>query len=187
MISEERSHGNLTPTVTTRVQLPANVPMVSLLGPDDEVLRAIEEGFSDLDIHARGNLITLTGAKARVDLAEQLIDELGAIAASGEPLAPEAVGRAISILTASAERPAHVLTMNILSTRGRTIRPKTVGQKRYVEAIDEHTIVFGIGPAGTGKTYLAMAKAVQALQAKQVNRIVLTRPAVEAGDRKSGV
>jgi phosphate starvation-inducible protein PhoH and related proteins len=81
------------------------------------------------------------------------------------------------------ERPADVLTMNIVSNRGRTIRPKTLGQKRYVDAIDEHTIVFGIGPAGTGKTYLAMAKAVAALQAKQVNRIILTRPAVEAGER----
>ena len=81
------------------------------------------------------------------------------------------------------ERPADVLTLNILSNRGRTIRPKTLNQKRYVDAIDEHTIVFGIGPAGTGKTYLAMAKAVQALQAKQVNRIILTRPAVEAGER----
>ena len=81
------------------------------------------------------------------------------------------------------ERPAEVLTLNILSRRGRTIRPKTLGQKRYVDAIDQHTIVFGIGPAGTGKTYLAMAKAVQALQAKQVNRIILTRPAVEAGER----
>jgi phosphate starvation-inducible PhoH-like protein len=76
-----------------------------------------------------------------------------------------------------------VLTQNILSSRGRTIRPKTLNQKRYVDAIDKHTIVFGIGPAGTGKTYLAMAKAVQALQAKEVNRIILTRPAVEAGER----
>ena len=76
----------------------------------------------------------------------------------------------------TAERPAEVLTLNILSNRGRTIRPKTLNQKRYVDAIDQHTIVFGIGPAGTGKTYLAVAKAVQALQAKQVNRIILTRP-----------
>ena len=85
--------------------------------------------------------------------------------------------------TETGERPADVLTLNILSNRGRTIRPKTLNQKRYVDAIDKHTIVFGIGPAGTGKTYLAMAKAVQALQAKQVNRIILTRPAVEAGER----
>jgi phosphate starvation-inducible PhoH-like protein len=83
----------------------------------------------------------------------------------------------------SQERPADVLSLNILSNRGRTIRPKTLNQKRYVDAIDKHTIVFGIGPAGTGKTYLAMAKAVQALQSKSVNRIILTRPAVEAGER----
>src|SRR5207253_11215257 len=76
------------------------------------------------------------------------------------------------------------LSLNIISSRGRTIRPKTLNQKKYVDAIDAHTIVFGIGPAGTGKTYLAMAKAVQALQAKQVNRIILTRPAVEAGERR---
>ena len=80
-------------------------------------------------------------------------------------------------------RPSQVLGLNIISRRGRTIRPKTLNQKRYVDAIDEHTIVFGIGPAGTGKTYLAMAKAVQSLQAKQVTRIILTRPAVEAGER----
>src|SRR5699024_2748523 len=118
--------------------------MVSLLGRDDEVLRAIEEGFSDVDVHARGNIITLTGPPARVELAEQLIDELGHSAASGHPPAPEAVQRATSIPTASgAERPANVLTMNVLASRGRTIRPKTVGQKTYVEAIDENTSVFG--------------------------------------------
>jgi phosphate starvation-inducible PhoH-like protein len=82
-----------------------------------------------------------------------------------------------------AESPAEVLSLNIVSNRGRTIRPKTANQKRYVDAIDENTITFGIGPAGTGKTYLAMAKAVAALQAKKVNRIILTRPAVEAGEK----
>lgn len=104
--------------------------------------------------------------------------------AGGQVLTPDAVDRSIGMLRQqTAERPADVLTLNILSNRGRTIRPKTLNQKRYVDAIDEHTVVFGIGPAGTGKTYLAMAKAVQALQAKQVNRIILTRPAVEAGER----
>ena len=100
-------------------------------------------------------------------------------------LTPDAVQRSLGMLRDSrpSERPADVLSLNILSSRGRTIRPKTLNQKRYVDAIDNHTIVFGIGPAGTGKTYLAMAKAVQALQAKQVNRIILTRPAVEAGER----
>jgi len=87
------------------------------------------------------------------------------------------------MMAAEEAAPADVLTHNILSSRGKTIRPKTLNQKRYVDAIDKHTVVFGIGPAGTGKTYLAVAKAVQALQAKEVNRIVLTRPAVEAGER----
>jgi len=170
--------------VTHQVTIPDDVPMVALLGRRDEVLRAIEKGFDDVDMHVRGNVVTLIGPQGDVALAERLLDELSQVAASGQPLEADAVERAITILTAATtDRPAQVLTMNILSSRGRTIRPKTVGQKDYVEAIDRHTVVFGIGPAGTGKTYLAMAKAVQALQAKQVNRIVLTRPAVEAGER----
>ncbi len=169
--------------VTHQVTIPDDVPMVALLGRRDEVLRAIEKGFAGVDMHVRGNVVTLTGPPGDVALAERLLDELSQVAGSGQPLDADAVERAITILTATTtDRPAQVLTMNILSNRGRTIRPKTMGQKEYVEAIDRHTVVFGIGPAGTGKTYLAMAKAVQALQAKQVNRIVLTRPAVEAGE-----
>ena len=172
-----------TASVTHQVTVPDDVPMVALLGRRDEVLRAIEAGFRGVDVHVRGNVVTLTGPSGDVALAERLLDELSQVAASGQPLEADAVERAIAILTAATtDRPAQVLTMNILSTRGRTIRPKTVGQKDYVEAIDRHTVVFGIGPAGTGKTYLAMAKAVQALQAKEVNRIILTRPAVEAGE-----
>ena len=117
-------------------------------------------------------------------LVERLVDELLVILDNGQPLNRDAVERSISMLRSQpGERPADVLTMNIVSNRGRTIRPKTLNQKLYVDAIDRNTIVFGIGPAGTGKTYLAMAKAVAALQAKQVNRIILTRPAVEAGER----
>ncbi|MCU1586675.1 MAG: PhoH, partial [Frankiales bacterium] len=132
----------------------------------------------------RGNEITITGSAADNALATRLVDALLALVGKGEPLTPDVIERSLAMLTGGGnDRPADVLTLNIVSNRGRTIRPKTVNQKRYVEAIDEHTIVFGIGPAGTGKTYLAMAKAVQALQAKQVNRIILTRPAVEAGER----
>jgi len=187
--STESSQPSVNPVgqtthVTHQVTVPDDVPMVALLGRRDEVLRSIEKGFRSLDIHVRGNVVTLTGPSGDVALAERLIDELSQVAGSGQPLEADAVERAITILTAATtDRPAQVLTMNILSSRGRTIRPKTVGQKDYVEAIDRHTVVFGIGPAGTGKTYLAMAKAVQALQSKQVNRIVLTRPAVEAGER----
>ena len=108
--------------------------------------------------------------------------EMLALLRTGQGLSPESVERSIGLLK-SGNRPSEVLTANILSNRGKTIRPKTLNQKRYVDAIDAHTIVFGIGPAGTGKTYLAVAKAVQALQAKRITRIVLTRPAVEAGER----
>src|SRR5699024_11161374 len=169
--------------VTHQVVIPDTVPMVFLLGRRDEVLRAVEDGFEAVDVHVRGNVVTLSGPDRQGALARRLTAELAPMAGSGQPLSAAAVARAIGILTAPTDKPAEVLTMNILSSRGRTIRPKTVGQKDYVEAIDANTVVFGIGPAGTGKTYLAMAKAVQALQAKQVNRIVLTRPAVEAGER----
>ena len=165
------------------VTVPASVPMVTLLGPHDDFLRIIERDFT-ADIHARGNTVTITGDPAEAALVERLLDELVTLIRTGQGLSAELVERAITMLRAETqERPADVLSLNILSNRGRTIRPKTLNQKRYVDAIDRHTVVFGIGPAGTGKTYLAMAKAVQALQAKEVNRILLTRPAVEAGER----
>jgi phosphate starvation-inducible PhoH-like protein len=170
----------------TPVRSSINVPpdlIVGLLGSADENLRALERILA-ADIHARGNALTLTGEPADVALAERVISELIAIAASGQPLTPEVVRHSVAMLTGTeGESPAEVLTLDILSRRGKTIRPKTLNQKRYVDAIDAHTIVFGIGPAGTGKTYLAMAKAVRALQTKQVSRIILTRPAVEAGER----
>ncbi|HEU5043067.1 MAG TPA: PhoH family protein, partial [Nocardioidaceae bacterium] len=165
------------------IVVPASIPMVALLGPGDEHLTQIENAF-EADVHVRGNQITLRGDPAEVALAERLIDELVTIIRTGQGLTPETVERVASMLRAETkERPADVLSLNILSNRGRTIRPKTLNQKRYVDAIDKHTIVFGIGPAGTGKTYLAMAKAVQALQSKKVNRIILSRPAVEAGEK----
>jgi phosphate starvation-inducible PhoH-like protein len=173
--------GTVVPAHTFTI--PSSVPAVALLGPSDEFLRLIEDSFSST-IHARGNTITVTGPPAEAALVERLLDELVTILRTGQNLTRETVERSVSMLrTETREKPAEVLSLNILSNRGRTIRPKTVNQKRYVDAIDKHTIVFGIGPAGTGKTYLAVAKAVQALQAKQVNRIILTRPAVEAGER----
>ena len=173
-----------TAEVEHRVVIPASLPAVAVLGPGDQVLRAVEAGFPAVRIHARGDEVTLHGPAADVELASRLLDELLEVAASGTTVDADVVARSVRMLTAATvARPAEVLTQNILSSRGRTIRPKTVGQKSYVDAIDRHTVTFGIGPAGTGKTYLAMAKAVQALQAKQVNRIVLTRPAVEAGER----
>jgi len=169
--------------VQTRITVPDPKIMVNLLGAGDEILRLIERSIPS-DVHVRGNEITLTGAPADNAFAERLFTELLELIEKGETLSTDAVRRTLGMIEqGTSERPAEVLTLNILSRRGRTIRPKTLGQKRYVDAIDGKTIVFGIGPAGTGKTYLAMAKAVQALQAKQVNRIILTRPAVEAGER----
>src|SRR5690348_4055061 len=145
------------------------------------------EELLDADVHVRGNELTLTGTPADVAFAERVFTELITLAERGQQVSADAVRRTVEMLGTGSgrlgESPAEVLSLDILSRRGRTIRPKTLNQKRYVDAIDAHTIVFGIGPAGTGKTYLAMAKAVQALQTKVVNRIILTRPAVEAGER----
>ena len=169
---------------TRVVVVPSAIGMVSLLGPHDQLLATMERNLPGLDIFVRGNEIHLAGPEIELDLAESLLDELLVIVGAGQPLNRDAVERSIRMLRDRVrERPADVLMANIVSSRGRTIRPKTLNQKRYVDAIDEHTVVFGIGPAGTGKTYLAMAKAVAALQSKQVNRIILTRPAVEAGER----
>ncbi len=172
-----------TTTTQHAIVIPSSIPMVALLGAGDEFLSLIEREFQ-ADVHVRGNQITLAGPPAEVALVSRLVDELVAMIRTGQGLSAETVERSAAMLRAETnERPADVLSLNILSNRGRTIRPKTLNQKRYVDAIDKHTVVFGIGPAGTGKTYLAMAKAVQALQSKQVNRIILTRPAVEAGER----
>jgi phosphate starvation-inducible PhoH-like protein len=174
---------NGEPRSQVKIVVPADHSMVSLLGSGDELLHVIEREF-DADIHVRGNEITATGNPAETALVTDLFDELIELLRKGADLTPDAVERAAAMLRAErGVRPADVLTVGILSARGRTIRPKTLNQKRYADAIDKHTIVFAIGPAGTGKTYLAMAKAVKALQAKEVNRIILTRPAVEAGER----
>ncbi|GAA2303802.1 PhoH family protein [Nonomuraea roseoviolacea subsp. roseoviolacea] len=171
------------PTRTqAKVLIPDEYPMVSLLGSRDELLRVIEGAFR-ADIHVRGNEITVTGSPDESGAVVRLFEELVEVLRSGGELTPDAVERSIAMLRMTSDRPAEVLSLDILSSRGRTIRPKTVNQKRYVDAIDNHTVVFGIGPAGTGKTYLAMAKAVRALQEKRINRIILTRPAVEAGER----
>ncbi|QMW67594.1 PhoH family protein [Mumia sp. ZJ1417] len=191
MVESRPSEGELPPTgvpmstpepLQHTVTIPASIPMVALLGPADEFLRLIESSF-DADVHVRGNQVSIRATAAESALVERLLDELVTMIRTGQGLTTETIERSIAILrTETEERPADVLSLNILSNRGRTIRPKTLNQKRYVDAIDKQTIVFGIGPAGTGKTYLAMAKAVQALQSKDVTRIILTRPAVEAGE-----
>ena len=167
----------------TLITVPTVIPMVALIGPHDDNLRAVEAAFPSVNITVRGNEITLRGPHIDCMALENLFGELMVVIRSGNVLSVDAVARSIAMLESKpVDHPAEVLSLNIVSNRGRSIRPKTANQKRYVDAIEDHTITFGIGPAGTGKTYLAMAKAVSALQAKKVNRIILTRPAVEAGE-----
>jgi len=173
----------VTDSTQVRIVVPEEQPMISLLGSGDELLRVIENVIK-ADFHVRGNEITITGPAGETAVAARLFEELMQLVAGGAQLTSDSIEHSVSMLRRKTGiRPAEVLNLDILSSRGRTIRPKTLNQKRYVDAIDTHTIVFSIGPAGTGKTYLAMAKAVKALQAKEVNRIILTRPAVEAGER----
>ncbi|MGW0036702.1 PhoH family protein [Gordonia sp. NPDC003376] len=170
------------PVVTSNVEVPSEV-VFGLLGAGDVNLRTLEQ-LLPADIHVRGDQITLRGSAADVAASERVIAELVDLVGRGTPLTPDLVRHSVSMLSEGvSESPAEVLSLDILSRRGKTIRPKTLNQKKYVDAIDNNTVVFGLGPAGTGKTYLAMAKAVQALQAKDVTRIILTRPAVEAGER----
>ena len=167
----------------TLITVPNAIPMVAVVGPHDDNLRTIEAAFPSVNITVRGNEITLRGPHIDCAKLENLFNEMMVVIRSGNILNVDAVNRAIEMLEHEpVDHPAEVMSLNIVSNRGRTIRPKTANQKRYVDAIEDHTITFGIGPAGTGKTYLAMAMAVAALQAKKINRIILTRPAVEAGE-----
>ena len=167
----------------TLITVPNAISMVAVVGPHDDNLRVIEAAFPSVNITVRGNEITLRGPHIDCAKLENLFNEMMVVIRSGNILNVDAVNRAIEMLEHEpVDHPAEVMSLNIVSNRGRTIRPKTANQKRYVDAIEDHTITFGIGPAGTGKTYLAMAMAVAALQAKKINKIVLTRPAVEAGE-----
>jgi phosphate starvation-inducible PhoH-like protein len=154
--------------------------MVTLLGQRDELLKLVEEAFP-VAIHVRGNEITVTGEAADAERVGRLFEELVVLLETGHHLDADGLGRSIEMLKAD-QRPTEVLGTEVLRGR-KPIRPKTTGQKRYVDAVQANTVTFAIGVAGTGKSYLAVALAVQALQAKVVNRIILTRPAVEAGER----
>jgi phosphate starvation-inducible PhoH-like protein len=158
------------------------VAMVRLLGAQDRLLTTLEKQYPLVSVHVRGNDISITGDPAQVEAARRLVEELLVMVREGQDLSPVEVASSARIIQTGSS-PADVFGQAILTTRGKPIRPKTLGQKEYVDAIDKNTIVFGIGPAGTGKTYLAMAKAVQALQRKEVERIILSRPAIEAGER----
>ncbi|MCB1038058.1 MAG: PhoH family protein, partial [Acidimicrobiales bacterium] len=155
--------------------------MRPLLGERDELLRMVEVAFPGASIHVRGNEVAVGGDDA--ERVGRLIGELIAILQDGQELDPPLLSRTIDMIRAD-ERPSEVLTTEVLkAAKGRRVRPKTAGQKRYIDAIASNVITFGVGPAGTGKSWLAVAMAVQALQAKEVDRIILTRPAVEAGER----
>jgi phosphate starvation-inducible PhoH-like protein len=168
-------------TTQVTIHVPGNHLMGPLLGERDELLRMIEDAFGGADVHVRGNEISVGGDGA--DVVAQIFGELVTLLQAGQTLDTALVARTIDMVKAD-ERPSEVLTADILkASRGRQIRPKTAGQKSYVDAIAENIVTFGVGPAGTGKSWLAVAMAVRALQQKQVERIILTRPAVEAGER----
>ncbi|MEX0705081.1 MAG: PhoH family protein, partial [Nitriliruptoraceae bacterium] len=172
------------PQALITFSVPSDHSMVALLGPHDEHLRQIEAAF-EAHVHVRGDQITITSddpdETARV---VRLFEEALSLLASGRVLDAATLTQAIRMVRAdTVERPSDVLSDTLMTHRGRSIRPKTLGQKRYLDTIRDHTVTFGIGPAGTGKTYLAMGAAVRALRQREVNRLILTRPAVEAGER----
>ena len=172
------------PLSTARtVSFKSAAEMVAVLGPQDAYLSLIEDYFESISVHPKGLDLLITGPSESVNTAAKLLNELRVLASHDTQITVQVIHRLMGMLTDELKDPARSLSASILSTRGTTIRPKTINQKKYVDAIDANTVIFGIGPAGTGKTYLAMAKAVQALQSREVNRIILTRPAVEAGER----
>ncbi len=169
-------------TTQVRLVVPCDLEMVDLLGQGDHLLKLIEDQFES-DISVRGNEVSITGESGEAQGVSALLAELIALVQKGERLTPDSVDRAIEMLKRGECSPSSVFSDVLVAHRGKTIRPKTAGQKHYVDAIRRNTVTFGIGPAGTGKTYLAMAMAVDSLKKKEVGRIILTRPAVEAGER----
>ncbi|MCB1005952.1 MAG: PhoH family protein, partial [Acidimicrobiales bacterium] len=167
-------------TTSASVHVPGNHLMVGLLGQRDEYLRLVEDAFPDARVQVRGNEISIVGADAA--RAAQVFEELVVLLERGQHLEAGAIGRAIDMVR-NDERPSEVFATEVLRGRSRTVRPKSSGQKRYVDAMARNVITFVLGPAGTGKSWLAVAAAAQALQSQQVERIILTRPAVEAGER----
>ena len=165
-----------------KILVPGEQAMVALLGQRDELLKIVEAAF-DSQIVVRGNEITITGPDEEVERVSLLFEELIGLLERGHELTASSVGRSIELIKGDEARPTEVLGDVLLGARGKGIAPKTLGQKRYVDAMRQATLTFAIGPAGTGKTYLAVATAVGALQQKEIQRIILTRPAVEAGER----
>ena len=176
---EEQVAGTST---QVKILVPGSHSMVALLGERDELLKLVEAAF-DSHILVRGNEITITGEQAEAERVAHLFEEMIELMERGQQLTPSSVGKTIDMIKQDGVRPSEVLTDVLLTSRGKSIAPQTVGQKAYVDALRRSTLVFAIGPAGTGKTYLAVATAVRALQAREVTRIILTRPAVEAGEK----
>lgn len=171
------------PDTDSRVRIPSNHLMVELLGNRDAHLKRVEDAFPGARLIARGNEIDLAGDEREVGLAHTVLEELLVLVQEGQSLDGDRVDRVIAMVKSDIPKPSGVFTDSITVGRGKIVRAKTHGQKGYVDAIRENTLVFGIGPAGTGKTYLAMACAVEALVTGSVRRIILSRPAVEAGER----
>ena len=181
-------------TTQVKILVPGHQSMVALLGQQDVFLKLIEAAFSS-DILVRGNEITIKGPDHEAEQLARLFEELLALLEKGHQLSDSSVGQTIELIKGGGDeeasggegiatmRPSEVLGDTLLTARGTSVAPKTVGQKRFVDAMRSSTVTFAIGPAGTGKTYLAVATAVRALQDHQVSRLILTRPAVEAGER----
>ncbi len=173
----------MTSSTDLRVRVPSNHLMAELLGERDAHLKRVEEAFPLARIVARGNEITVSGPERETEAVETVLGELLIVVQEGQQLDDDRVSRVIDLVRRDVPSPSGVFTESIAVGRGRHVRPKTFGQKRYVDAIRDNTLVFGIGPAGTGKTYLAMACAIESLVSGAVKRIILSRPAVEAGER----
>ncbi|HAT1136252.1 PhoH family protein [Corynebacterium striatum] len=170
------------PIITKKFELDSAY-VATVLGSADDNLRVLNN-LLDADLFARGTTVTVTGPDYEVARAAKVLEELEAIARRGHSVSTDTVKHTVDMVAVDAPQSVSAaLAADIVKRRGKSVRPKTVGQSEYVQAIDDNTVVFGIGPAGSGKTYLAVAKAVQALQTKQVSRIILTRPAVEAGEK----
>ena len=169
--------------VQERLRVSSNHLMLDLLGQGDIHLKAVETSFPQVVMVARGNEVSLTGPAAEVAEARRVLDELLLLVQEGQALDTQRVEQIVQMVRAAVPSPAGILSDGLTVGRGKLVRPKTHGQHRYIQAIRDNTVSFGIGPAGTGKTYLAMAAAVEALAAGAVRRIILTRPAVEAGER----
>jgi len=163
------------------IVVPPELHMLDILGEGDDLLRLIEDSFES-DVSVRGNQISVRGNAVESQAISMLLTEMIGLVESGERLNRDTVERIISMVREGKCHPSSVLSDVVLTHKGKSIRPKTIGQKLYVDAIRSNTITFGIGPAGTGKTYLAMAMAVDALRRREVGRIILIRPAVEAGE-----